>query len=56
MRILWHYLRPLRWLVGLEQGTHAELLDQKGLYWAMWRQLIGERGPAPVTSAHAAPS
>jgi len=24
-------------------GTHDELLDQKGLYYAMWRQQIGER-------------
>ncbi|NEM96631.1 ABC transporter ATP-binding protein [Pontibacter burrus] len=27
----------------VEQGTHAELLEQKGLYYAMWRQQIGER-------------
>ena len=26
-----------------EQGRHTELLDQKGLYYAMWRQQIGER-------------
>lgn len=26
-----------------EQGTHAELLEEKGLYYAMWRQQIGER-------------
>lgn len=26
-----------------ETGSHAELLDQKGLYYAMWRQQIGER-------------
>lgn len=26
-----------------EQGTHDELLDKKGLYFAMWRQQIGER-------------
>ncbi len=26
-----------------EQGTHNELLDKKGLYYAMWRQQIGER-------------
>lgn len=26
-----------------EQGTHAELLEQKGLYYAMWRQQVGER-------------
>ncbi len=27
----------------IEQGKHAELLDEKGLYYAMWRQQIGER-------------
>ena len=27
-----------------EIGTHAELLEKKGLYYAMWRQQIGERG------------
>ena len=26
-----------------ETGEHQELLDQKGLYYAMWRQQIGER-------------
>lgn len=26
----------------VEQGSHQELLDQKGLYYAMWRQQIGE--------------
>ncbi len=26
-----------------EQGKHEELLNQKGLYYAMWRQQIGER-------------
>ncbi len=26
-----------------EKGTHAELLELKGLYYAMWRQQIGER-------------
>ncbi|MGA0559713.1 ABC transporter ATP-binding protein [Larkinella sp. VNQ87] len=26
-----------------EQGRHADLLEQKGLYYAMWRQQIGER-------------
>jgi ATP-binding cassette subfamily B protein len=33
----------------IEQGTHARLLDDKGLYYAMWRQQIGER-------KHSAPS
>ncbi|HRC31934.1 MAG TPA: ABC transporter ATP-binding protein [Bacteroidia bacterium] len=27
----------------IEQGAHSELLDEKGLYYAMWRQQIGER-------------
>ena len=27
----------------IETGTHAELLEEKGLYYAMWRQQIGER-------------
>jgi ATP-binding cassette, subfamily B, bacterial len=26
-----------------ETGTHAKLLEEKGLYYAMWRQQIGER-------------
>jgi ATP-binding cassette subfamily B protein len=26
-----------------ESGTHDDLLSQKGLYYAMWRQQIGER-------------
>jgi ATP-binding cassette subfamily B protein len=27
----------------VETGTHQSLLDEKGLYYAMWRQQIGER-------------
>ncbi len=27
----------------IESGKHNELLDEKGLYYAMWRQQIGER-------------
>ena len=27
----------------VETGKHANLLDEKGLYYAMWRQQIGER-------------
>ncbi len=27
----------------IEVGEHSELLEQKGLYYAMWRQQIGER-------------
>ncbi len=29
-----------------EQGQHADLLAQRGLYYAMWRQQIGERKEA----------
>jgi ATP-binding cassette subfamily B protein len=27
----------------IESGKHTDLLDQKGLYYAMWRQQIGEK-------------
>jgi ATP-binding cassette, subfamily B, bacterial len=27
----------------IEQGKHEDLLNEKGLYYAMWRQQIGER-------------
>ena len=29
--------------VVIETGTHEKLLNEKGLYYAMWRQQIGER-------------
>jgi ATP-binding cassette subfamily B protein len=30
----------------VEFGKHSELLENKGLYFAMWRQQVGEgRGP-----------
>ena len=33
-----------------EQGNHYDLVDKKGLYYAMWRQQIGERKTTlPVT-------
>lgn len=32
----------------IESGKHIELLDLKGLYYAMWRQQIGERVEAEV--------
>ncbi len=32
----------------VETGTHAELLAQRGLYYAMWRQQVGERRPRPA--------
>lgn len=31
----------------VEEGTHAALVREKGLYYAMWRQQIGER-PSPA--------
>src|SRR6187551_347461 len=34
-----------------EIGTHDELLLQKGLYYAMWRQQVGERRPEAVETA-----
>ena len=27
----------------IEEGKHSDLLAEKGLYYAMWRQQIGER-------------
>ena len=27
----------------IEKGKHDDLLAEKGLYYAMWRQQIGER-------------
>lgn len=27
----------------IEEGKHSDLIDQKGLYYAMWRQQIGEK-------------
>lgn len=32
----------------IEQGRHEDLLDGKGLYYAMWRQQIGERDRSEV--------
>ena len=34
----------------VESGAHAALLDHKGLYYAMWRQQIGERPAKPRES------
>ncbi len=36
----------------VEQGTHAELVAETGLYYALWRQQIGERvlEPSPVAA------
>ncbi len=33
-----------------ETGTHESLLEQKGLYYAMWRQQIGERREREVNA------
>ena len=33
----------------VEYGRHAELLEHKGLYYAMWRQQVGEREPVAET-------
>ena len=30
----------------VEEGRHSDLLEVKGLYYAMWRQQVGERRPA----------
>jgi ATP-binding cassette subfamily B protein len=35
----------------IESGRHDELLALKGLYYAMWRQQIGEKSGSPVTVA-----
>jgi ATP-binding cassette subfamily B protein len=32
----------------VESGRHEELVDLKGLYYAMWRQQIGERSTEAV--------
>jgi ATP-binding cassette, subfamily B, bacterial len=38
----------------VEMGRHQELLDRRGLYYAMWRQQVGERRPAPAAAAEPA--
>ncbi|MEK7250027.1 MAG: ABC transporter ATP-binding protein [Bacteroidota bacterium] len=35
----------------VEDGEHQELLEQKGLYYAMWRQQIGEGDDATLRAA-----
>ncbi|HEY8852870.1 MAG TPA: ATP-binding cassette domain-containing protein, partial [Gemmatimonadaceae bacterium] len=35
----------------VEAGQHADLLERMGLYYAMWRQQVGERRPAPQLPA-----
>jgi ATP-binding cassette, subfamily B, bacterial len=36
----------------IESGSHQYLLDQKGLYYAMWRQQIGERRAGDASPAN----
>ncbi|MDR6565160.1 ABC transporter ATP-binding protein [Chitinophaga ginsengisegetis] len=38
-----------------ETGTHEELVEHKGLYYAMWRQQIGERRTAELSVEKKAP-
>lgn len=40
----------------VETGTHESLLQEKGLYYAMWRQQIGERRKTTTAAAVAATS
>ncbi|HYQ85802.1 MAG TPA: ABC transporter ATP-binding protein [Bacteroidota bacterium] len=35
----------------VESGTHDDLVEQKGLYYAMWRQQIGERADGELRPA-----
>ncbi len=37
----------------IETGTHSTLIEEKGLYYAMWRQQIGERKEPSMRSAMA---
>ena len=34
----------------VEEGRHDDLLEQKGLYYAMWRQQVGERRPLAASA------
>ena len=38
----------------VETARHQELLDRTGLYYAMWRQQVGERRPTPAVPAEPA--
>jgi len=40
----------------VESGSHAALLERKGLYYAMWRQQIGERPAGPADTAAPTPA
>ena len=35
----------------VESGRHEELVEEKGLYYAMWRQQVGERRPVAAVAA-----
>src|SRR5439155_1174619 len=37
----------------IETGKHAELLEKKGLYFAMWRQQVGEKRPGQEVAKEA---
>jgi ATP-binding cassette, subfamily B, bacterial len=32
----------------VEEGSHEDLLSRGGVYYALWRQQIGERVPEPA--------
>jgi ATP-binding cassette subfamily B protein len=40
----------------VEEGRHDELLQEKGLYYAMWRQQVGERRATTTPGSPVAPS
>ena len=40
----------------VEAGRHAELLARPGLYYAMWRQQVGERRLGAAVPAGRAPA
>ena len=40
----------------VESGRHEELVDRKGLYYAMWRQQVGEGAPVLSASAQTVPA